>query len=137
MYFVRKKSRGSMVWEKAPDLKKKIRKFALELELTWLKTSRLFVYRSFNSTSRAYARTWSFPRIWQLSLKEKPAYVLEFLAERFDRLSQTDQDKVILHELTHIPRNFSGALVAHTRRGNHSFHKKLDDLIRMYTRSRN
>jgi predicted metallopeptidase len=54
------------------------------------------------------------------------------LAEHFDKLSLRDQDKVILHELTHIPHNFSGALVPHTHRKKGSFHHKLDELIEKY-----
>ncbi len=127
-----KRPKGNMEWKKAPDIKKKIKEFAGKLELTWLKPSRLFVYRSYNSSSRAYARTWAFPKIWQVSLNEKPAYILEFLSEKFDRLSQIEQDKVILHELTHIPKNFSGSLLPHIRKGKNSFHKKLDELIRLY-----
>ncbi len=132
-----KKHKGNMEWEKAPDIKRKIKVFKETLGLEWLRIPRLFVYRSYNSSSRAYARTWAFPKIWQLSLGEEPAYIIEFLTERFDRLSEMDQDKVILHELTHIPKNFSGSLLPHIRRGKNSFHKKLDELVNRYLQSKN
>lgn len=131
-----KRKSSKIEWKKAPDVKRKIKIFTLKLGLSWLKPSRIFTYRSFNSSSRAYARTWSFPRLWQMSLNEKPAYIIEVLSERFDRLSEDEQDKVILHEINHIPKNFSGSLLPHIRRGKNSFHKKLDDLINLYVRSK-
>ncbi len=130
-----KKKTGPVIWQKAPDIKKRLGVFIKELDLNFLKTSRIFVYRSFNSSSRAYARTWGFPRIWQISLEEEPAYVIEVLSERFDRLHKMDQDKILLHEIAHIPRNFSGSLVAHTRRGKNSFHDKLENMIFQYLKN--
>ncbi|KKR73658.1 MAG: hypothetical protein UU16_C0016G0001, partial [Candidatus Woesebacteria bacterium GW2011_GWA2_40_7] len=34
-------------------------------------------------------------------------YIIEVLAEHFDKLDKRNQDKVILHELTHIPHKFN------------------------------
>ncbi len=56
-------------------------------------------------------------------LKIKPQYIIEVIAERFDRLDPGEQEKTLIHELTHIPKTFSGALVAH-RRG---FNKRVYD----------
>lgn len=100
--------------------------------MDWVKNARLFVYSSTGSKTRAYARTWGLPRLWQESLKVAPAYIIEVISERFNKLSKQDQDKVLLHELTHIPKNFSGALVPHTHKRKGSFHKKLESLIRQY-----
>ena len=94
-------------------------------------------YRSINSKARAYARTWGLPRLWQRTLNVEPAYIVEVISEHFDKLSERDQDKVLLHELTHIPHNFSGALVPHTRHKKGSFHDKLDILIEKYFASKN
>jgi predicted metallopeptidase len=93
---------------------------------------RLFFYRSVGSKSRAYARTWGLPKLWQNALQVEPAYIIEVISYYFDKLSPKDQDKVLLHELTHIPKNFSGALVPHTHRKKGSFHHKLDELINRY-----
>ena len=62
----------------------------------------------------------------------EPAYVIEVISGYFDKLSVQEQDKVILHELMHIPKNFSGALVPHTHRRKGSFKDKLEILVEKY-----
>ena len=125
-----------VVWEKASDIKKRILHLIKEAEIDWIKPSRIFSYRSSFSKTRAYARTWGLPALWQRSLNVAPAYIVEVISEHFDKLSQKDKDKVLLHELSHIPHNFSGALVPHIRRGKRNFHKKVDDLIFRYFKNR-
>ena len=49
----------------------------------------------------------------QLALSQKPHYVIEVLSERFDRLNQEDQTKVLIHEILHIPHSFGGGFRAH------------------------
>ncbi len=126
------RSSASVSWELAPDIEDRTNKLIKSLELEWLSYGRIFYYRSINSKARAYARAWGLPRLWQRTLNVEPAYIVEVISEHFDKLSIKEQDKVLLHELTHIPRNFSGALVAHTRRKKGSFHDKLDTLIEKY-----
>ena len=125
----RKKKSTGLVWQKAPDIKKRLNSFKNKLSLDFLNLERIFVYRSFNSSSKAYARTWGFPRIWQISLSQEPAYVIEVISEKFDKLLASEQDKVLLHELAHIPKNFSGSLLPHIRHGKRSFHNKVKELI--------
>ena len=49
----------------------------------------------------------------QKAIGIKAVYALEFLAERFDKLSEEDQIKVIIHELMHIPKTFGGGFKHH------------------------
>lgn len=119
-------------WKNAPDVKKRVLHLIKELEIDWLKTSSIYCFRSENANTRAYARIWGLSRIWQQALKTKPAYVLEVISEKYDELNQLEQDKVLLHEITHIPRNFSGSLMPHIRHGKRSFHRKVDLLISQY-----
>ena len=56
-----------------------------------------------------------FPRFGRMPLRVEPGYIIEVISGYFDKLSQSDQDKVLLHEIRHIPKNFSGALVPHTQ----------------------
>ena len=48
----------------------------------------------------------------QKAMKIKAFYTIEFL-ERFDKLSKHDQDKVIIHELMHVPKTFGGGFRQH------------------------
>jgi len=98
---------------------------------------RLFFYRSTGSKARAYARTWGLPKLWQNTLGIGPAYIIEVISKYFDKLPLHDQDKVLLHEISHIPKNFSGALVPHTRKRKGSFRDKLEGLIARYLENSN
>jgi len=75
---------------------------------------RLICIRSVGSKSRAViARVHSFPKVWQKSLSLKAHYTIEVISERFDDLSTTEKEKVIIHELLHIPRGFGGGFRHH------------------------
>ena len=106
-----------MIWESASDIKKKVGLLVKKLGISHIDPKRIICFRSFGSKSRARARIWSLPRIWQLALKVKPAYCIEILSEKFDKLSEDDKTKVLIHELLHIPKTFSGALLPHRGRG--------------------
>jgi len=49
----------------------------------------------------------------QMALGVDAFYPLEFLHERFDKLSFEEQVKVIIHELMHIPKTFGGGFRHH------------------------
>jgi len=103
-------------WEDAHDVKIKIERILKVLELPHIKAQNIHCYRTEGSKSRAYARIWSMPKIFQRALKLEPHYVIEVLARYYDRLDEDEKSKVIIHELLHIPQNFSGALVPHKTR---------------------
>ena len=127
--------KGRVDWRKAPDIKIRILHLVRSLNLEWVKSSQIHCVRSFHSQSRAYARIWGLGKIWQMTLSFKPAYIIEVLSERFDKLGKLEQDKVLLHELAHIPKNFSGSLLPHVRRGKRNFHDRVDRLVRQYLRN--
>lgn len=106
-------------WEKAADVKIDIIKILKVLDMPYVKSDRIFCYRTQSSKSRSYARIWSFPKIFQDALGLEPAYVIEVLTKHYDRLNDDEKIKVLIHELLHIPRNFSGALVPHVTRSRH------------------
>ncbi len=106
-----------MEWDFAPDIKKAILEIVKGLDLTHVDGRRVICFRSRGSSSRARARIWSLPRVWQKALGVPAHYVLEVISERFDNLSRDDQYRVLIHELLHIPANFSGALLPHRGRG--------------------
>lgn len=123
-----------LAWEKAPDVDQRLNYLVDKLELEWILKKRVFCFRSKRSSARAYARIWGFNQIWQLALSQEPAYVIEVLSEKYDRLSDRKKDSIIMHELAHIPKNFSGALVPHTRRKKGSFRDKLGQMEKAYKR---
>lgn len=123
-----------MQWERAPDVHERLQVLVQALHIDSVDTNRIHCFRSINTTSRAIARIWGFSKIWQLALETEPAYCLEVVSERFDRLPARERDKVLLHELAHIPKNFSGALLAHTH-AKGGFHDKLHTMIEAYERT--
>lgn len=103
--------------EKAGDIQEKIDHILDILELQHIINARILCMRSFEAKARAYARIWSLPKIWRTALEINPFYIIEVLSENFDHLSQEDQVKILIHELLHIPKKFSGGLVPHNSRG--------------------
>lgn len=108
-----------MNWYEAKDIKREIKKLLKILILPHIKSSRIFCFRTQGSKSRSYARIWSFPKIFQRALGVEPAYVIEVLEKHYDKLDDDQKKKVLIHELLHIPKNFSGSLLPHRGRGRH------------------
>lgn len=129
----RKKAWTKVDWLEASDIKKRVDKLVNKLELSWIKKDRIFCMRSSTSTSRAHARIWGMSRIWQMALDTKPSYIIEVLSNRFDKLAKSEQDKVLIHELAHIPKNFSGSLMPHVRKkGSRNFNDRVRQLLAKY-----
>jgi len=106
---------GRLKFEAAPDVQAKANELVSRLGMEHIDCSRLRFMRSRGSKGGALARIWEMPRIWQLALGIRPHYVIEVIAERFDRMSEEEKAKTVLHELMHIPKNFSGAVLSHRR----------------------
>jgi len=121
-----------MHWLDAPDVKNRLDYILENLDLPHIKSGKIVAFRSHGSTGRAIARIWSLPTVWQLALKIEPHYVIEVISERFDRLSIDDQDRTLIHELMHIPKTFSGALVPHRGRGHGINHRTVEVLFKKY-----
>ena len=129
----RRKNRNNsskvVLWEKASDVEKDLKRL-IDLSKLPYDIKNITSLRSYNSHARAYARIWGLSRVWQMSLNVPPHYIIEILSEKFDSLSKERKDEVLLHELAHIPSNFSGSLLPHIRRGKRNFKSKVDRLIR-------
>lgn len=108
-------------------LQQKVEQIIKRIPFNHIHPGRVKMVESMGSKSKALARIYSFPRIFQEILGLKPVYIIEVIRERFDRLAECDQDKVLIHELLHIPKTFSGALVPHN-----CFGKKIRDQVEVY-----
>lgn len=111
-----------MKTELAPDIDKRIKVIIRALDLSHVSDKHIICMRSTGAKTRAIARIWGLPRIWQKALYLKAYYIIEVVSEKFDKLSKDDQDRTLIHELLHVPKTFSGALVPHE-----CFGKKIDN----------
>ncbi|HSW96437.1 MAG TPA: putative metallopeptidase [Candidatus Saccharimonadales bacterium] len=102
-----------MKWIEADEIKEDLKHILSIIDLSHVNLDKISCYRTMGSTSRSYARIWAFPKIFQQALQIEPHYVIEVLSKYYDRLHPDEQKKVLIHELLHIPKNFSGALVPH------------------------
>lgn len=106
-------------WGDAPDVKADIEDIVFTLKMDHIQLNRVFFYRTDGSKARAYARTWMMPKIFQNALSIEPAYVIEVISKYYDKLPENEKKEVLIHELLHIPKNFSGALVPHRGHNRH------------------
>jgi len=111
----------------APDVKCMIKGIVelLRSDFEHIDIDRIWCYRSKGSKSTAYARIHGLPRIWIKALKIKPGYVIEVISENYDELSIEEKIMILLHELLHIPKTFSGGLRPHGKYVNKRIVKKL------------
>lgn len=130
-----KSKSNKLEWAEAPDVKKEIKNILKVLSMPHIKDSNIHCFRTEGSKSRAYARIWAMPKIFQRALNLEPHYVIEVLSKYFDNLSADEKSKVLIHELLHIPNNFSGALVPHRTRSRH-LGKTANTLFELYKNSK-
>ena len=116
---MRKKKSVKLEWEEAGEVKKDLIHILSVLDLPHIDITRIFCYKTSGSSSRSYARVWAFPKIFQHALTIQPAYVIEVLSKFYDKLDETERKRVLIHELLHIPKNFSGALLPHRSKSRH------------------
>lgn len=131
----KKRSRRDVEWVPAPDISKELELLVNALEFSHVPMSNIKAFRSFGSKAYARARIWAFPKVWQLALKLPPHYVIEVISEKFDHLSSDDRRRVLIHELMHIPKNFSGSLVSHHGRYHRISHRTVEELFNLYKKS--
>jgi predicted metallopeptidase len=101
------------------------------LGLTHIDCNRVVCLRGVGSkTKRVIARCHALPKVMQLAMEVKAHYAIEFL-ERFEKLSEADQDMTIIHELMHIPKTFGGGF------RHHDFvcRKNVEELYKTYLQS--
>ncbi|MCX6815630.1 MAG: putative metallopeptidase [Candidatus Aenigmarchaeota archaeon] len=97
----------------APDIEEKARHIVQQTGMG-RDFSRIHFIRSKDSQSRRIiARCHGMPKVLQLAMQLKAHYVIEIISERFDRMNEKEQAKVIIHELLHIPAGMKGGFRQH------------------------
>jgi len=98
----------------ALDLKTLVDEITDCLDLFHIVPQFVYCYRSKGSKSKhTIARIHGLRKIWQEALRRPPTYVIEVISERFDKLSDAEKEKTLIHELLHIPKGFSGGFRPH------------------------
>jgi len=100
-------------YEIAEDLQEVVNEIALML-FPHVRVGDVICLRSFGSRSRGtIARCHALGKAMQLALQRKGFYVIEVISERFDKLSDEEKIKTLIHELMHIPKSFGGGFKYH------------------------
>jgi predicted metallopeptidase len=103
-----------ITYSEAPDVKKMADEITEELGFFHVVPQFVFCIRSKGSASRrTIARIYGLGKVWQETLNLPSAYVIEVISERFDKFTQEDKEKTIIHELLHIPATFAGGFRPH------------------------
>ena len=121
-----------LIYKLSPKLTTKVREMITRTPFDHIHPNRVVCVESIGSKSRAYARIYAFPRVWQTALGIKPHYIIEALTEKFNKLTESEKDRVLIHELLHIPKTFSGALVPHKCFGKHIDAKTVEKVYEKY-----
>jgi len=102
-----------MKYEYAHDIQFRAEEIS-KILFPYIKIGYFKCFRSYGTSSRhTIARCHALGKLMQKALKIPAFYVLEFLVERFEKLSEEEQIKTIIHELMHIPKCFGGGFKHH------------------------
>lgn len=101
----------------APDIKEKAEKIVQTLNLKHVKLEHVAFLRSTGSKARyTLARCHALGKAMQIGMgRKKGFYLIEVISEKFDKLPEEEQTKVIIHELMHIPKSFGGGFIHHDK----------------------
>jgi predicted metallopeptidase len=118
----------TLKYSDASDIKKNVDMIIKNLDLFHVVPQFVYCVRSHGSkSSRIIARIHGLGRIWQETLSCPPSYIIEVISERFDKLSEADKEKTLIHELLHIPHSFAGGFRPHK---GYIHHKTVEKLYR-------
>ncbi|MEK6898726.1 MAG: putative metallopeptidase [Nanoarchaeota archaeon] len=102
-----------MKYIEASDLQQRMEEIVKLLDMGHVDISRVKCFRSHgSSTKRTIARCHTIGKLMQKAIGVNAHYAIEFL-ERFEKMTRAEQDKVIIHELMHIPKTFGGGFRQH------------------------
>jgi predicted metallopeptidase len=115
----------------APDVQLLMNEIIETLDLAHILSGSVYCVRSKGSRSkRIIARIHGLGKVWQKALLMPHSYIIEVISEHYDPLSQDAKEKVLIHELLHIPKGFSGGFRPHKGYVNQSIVEKLHQQFR-------
>jgi predicted metallopeptidase len=77
-------------------------------------------------------RSLGFSKIFHEVAGLPVTYIIEVIHKRYDKLDEREKLKVLVHELMHIPMNFSGALRSHKGKGFAINDREVEKICRQY-----
>ena len=109
----------------APDVQEIAEELIKELGWDHISLDNISFIRSRGSSSRyTMARCHALGKAMQIGMKRKKGfYLVEVISEKYDKLSEIDKIKTIIHELMHVPKSFGGGFVHH----NHVHEKNVEN----------
>ncbi len=119
-----------MHYKLAPEIKRTVRVLVKDLNFAHIKVNNIHCIRSFDAKTRAYARIWGMAKLFQEVAGLEPHYIIEVNARMFDKLDDREKIKTLIHELMHIPKTFSGALLPHRGRYHRINDKEVEKILR-------
>lgn len=103
-----------IVYLDAQDITDKVKELVMKLELDHVQLDKIACFRSKGSNAKGtIARCHALPKIMQRALKVQPFYVIEVISEEFDKMSEDDKTRTLIHELLHVPHAFGGGFKHH------------------------
>lgn len=104
-------------YHQAPDIKEESLKIIETLNLKHIHLEHVAFLRSTGSKAKyTLARCHALGKAMQIGMERKKGfYLIEVISEKFDKLPEEEQTKVIIHELMHIPKAFGGGFIHHDK----------------------
>ena len=116
------------------ELAKKTSEIARILGMNHIDLSRVrFVISKGSKAKRTIARCYALSKIWQKALDMKAHYIIEVISENYDSLPEEEKEKVLIHELMHIPFNMGGGFKHH---GNYVTREHVNLMHKRYSKSK-
>lgn len=116
-------------YQKDPQIQKTVIHLIKRLGFDHINQKNIHCIRSFDAKTRAYARIWGMAKLFKEVAGIEPHYIIEVNAKKFDKLDQREQVKTLIHELLHIPKTFSGALLPHRSRYHRINDKEVEKIL--------
>jgi len=101
----------------APDIQAIAEEIVMKLDWSHVLLEHVAFIRSTGSKARrTLARCHALGKAMQIGMgRKKGFYLIEVISEKFDKLPEDEQLKVIIHELMHIPKSFGGGFIHHDK----------------------